>query len=52
MDIVKINCLTAYFTVILDWSFKKLFGRNLATSCPLASTSKIYVDISSNKVQH
>lgn len=31
-----------------DWSFRKLFGVGLAGSCPLASTSKIYVDCSTN----
>ena len=36
--------------IIADWSFKKLFGRQLGTSCPLATTSKVYVDITSNKV--
>lgn len=35
----------------LDWSFKKLFGRSIKSACPLASTSRIYVDISSNKVR-
>jgi len=32
-----------------DWSFKKLFGRAIKSACPLATTSKVYVDISSNK---
>lgn len=32
-----------------DWSFVKLFGSVLHGTCPLASTSKVYVDISSNK---
>lgn len=32
-----------------DWSFKKLFGRSIKSACPLATTSRIYVDISSNK---
>ncbi|CAH3030337.1 unnamed protein product [Porites evermanni] len=33
-----------------DWSFKKLFGRPIKSACPLAATSRVYVDISSNKV--
>ncbi|KAJ7384981.1 hypothetical protein OS493_018670 [Desmophyllum pertusum] len=32
-----------------DWSFKRLFGRPIKSACPLATTSKVYVDISSNK---
>ncbi|KAK3923303.1 GPI transamidase component PIG-T [Frankliniella fusca] len=31
-----------------DWSFRKLFGVGLAGSCPLAASSRIYVDTSSN----
>ena len=34
-----------------DWSFRKLFGTGLSGSCPLASGSRIYVDISQNKVR-
>ena len=34
-----------------DWSFKSLFSRMLSTSCPLAENSKVYIDISSNKVR-
>ena len=36
--------------MLLDWSFKKLFGRSIKSACPLATTSKVYVDVSSNKV--
>ncbi|XP_054719059.1 GPI transamidase component PIG-T-like [Uloborus diversus] len=32
-----------------DWSFVKLFGSPLSTICPIATTSKVYVDTSSNK---
>ncbi|XP_074644779.1 GPI-anchor transamidase component PIGT-like isoform X2 [Tubulanus polymorphus] len=32
-----------------DWSFKKLFGRMLASTCPLAKTSYIYVDATNNQ---
>lgn len=32
----------------IDWSFRKLFGQGLPGACPLSSSSKIYVDISSN----
>ncbi|OWR54026.1 GPI transamidase component PIG-T like protein [Danaus plexippus plexippus] len=31
-----------------DWSFRKLFGQGLPGACPLSSSSKIYVDITSN----
>lgn len=34
-----------------DWSFRKLFGQGLPGACPLASTSTIYVDITSNDTQ-
>ncbi|CAG4979355.1 unnamed protein product [Parnassius apollo] len=33
----------------IDWSFRKLFGQGLPGACPLSSSSKIYVDISSNE---
>lgn len=33
-----------------DWSFRKLFGVGLAGPCPLAKSSKIYVDCSTNGV--
>ncbi|XP_046675490.1 LOW QUALITY PROTEIN: GPI transamidase component PIG-T-like [Homalodisca vitripennis] len=32
-----------------DWSIRKLFGLGLAGHCPLASTSTIYIDITSNQ---
>ncbi|KAG8200489.1 hypothetical protein JTE90_000569 [Oedothorax gibbosus] len=32
-----------------DWSFVKLFGSSLTSTCPVATHSKVYVDISSNK---
>ncbi|XP_077982557.1 GPI-anchor transamidase component PIGT-like [Glandiceps talaboti] len=31
-----------------DWSLRKLFGRGLKGPCPLASSSSIYVDVTSN----
>lgn len=31
-----------------DWSFVKLFGTGITRSCPLASESKVYIDISTN----
>ena len=37
-------------TVHVDWSLRKLFGRSIKSTCPLASTSKVYLDISNNKV--
>ena len=52
IDLVhKINLVTSLLQfLLLDWSFKKLFGRSIKLACPLATTSKVYVDISSNKV--
>lgn len=32
-----------------DWSIRKLFGVGVGSGCPLASSSRIYVDISSNE---
>lgn len=32
-----------------DWSFVKLFGTQLMSTCPMASSSKAFVDISSNE---
>ncbi|GBO40098.1 GPI transamidase component PIG-T [Araneus ventricosus] len=32
-----------------DWSFVKLFGSSLLSTCPVATTSKVFVDVSSNK---
>ncbi|XP_028035044.1 GPI transamidase component PIG-T isoform X3 [Bombyx mandarina] len=34
-----------------DWSFTKLFGQGLPGGCPLASSSKVYVDITTNDTQ-
>lgn len=31
-----------------NWSFKKLFGQGIMSGCPLAKSSNIYVDITSN----
>jgi len=41
------------FCVIIlfqDWSMKKVFGRMVSSTCSLATTSSVYVDISSNEV--
>jgi len=35
----------------MDWSLRKLFGLGLAGSCPLATTSHIYIDITANEVK-
>jgi len=35
----------------VDWTMKKMFGRMLTTSCPLATTSAIYVDAGPNMVR-
>ncbi|KAG6452408.1 hypothetical protein O3G_MSEX007619 [Manduca sexta] len=32
----------------MDWSFTKLFGQGLPGACPLATSSKVYVDVTSN----
>ncbi|GBO25696.1 GPI transamidase component PIG-T, partial [Araneus ventricosus] len=32
-----------------DWSFVKLFGSSLLSTCPVATTSEVFVDVSSNK---
>ncbi|XP_023949026.2 GPI transamidase component PIG-T [Bicyclus anynana] len=32
----------------MDWSLRKLFGQGLPGACPLSSSSRIYVDITSN----
>ncbi|KAF8783121.1 GPI transamidase component PIG-T like protein [Argiope bruennichi] len=32
-----------------DWSFVKLFGSSLLSTCPVAATSEVFVDVSSNK---
>lgn len=34
-----------------DWSFSKLYGRVLGSTCPLAKFSHIYVDITSNQTK-
>lgn len=34
-----------------DWSFRKLFGQGLPGACSLASSSKVFVDISMNDTQ-
>ncbi|VVC90523.1 unnamed protein product [Leptidea sinapis] len=36
----------------INWSFKLLFGQGLLGGCPLASSSKIYIDITSNSTTH
>ena len=33
---------------IYDWSLRKLFGHHLRSSCPLATTSKVFVDVTGN----
>lgn len=35
----------------VDWSFRRLFGQGLPGACPMSSSSKIYVDITSNTTQ-
>ena len=36
-----------------EWSLFKMFSRTLTEACPLASSSKVYVDITDNpQVRH
>ncbi|XP_012262616.2 GPI transamidase component PIG-T [Athalia rosae] len=35
-----------------DWSIRKLFGLGLRSACPLASLSRIYVDVTNNETSH
>lgn len=37
------------FLVLQDWSVRKLFGMGLRSACPLATISRIYVDVSNNE---
>lgn len=39
---------STYDGIRADWSFKGLYGANLFSSCPLATLSKVYVDVTSN----
>lgn len=51
---LKLTVALVYDDKILnsnDWSFRKLFGQGLPGGCPLASTSVIYVDVTSNTTQ-
>lgn len=34
-----------------DWSLRKLFGMGLGGPCPLAQSSTIFIDITSNQVK-
>lgn len=42
------RCLTLYPCVVLEWSLFKMFSRTLTEACPLASSSKIYIDVTDN----
>ncbi|XP_050346398.1 GPI transamidase component PIG-T [Nymphalis io] len=50
LEIKQTVALVYDFKIInsIDWSFRKLFGQGLPGACPLSSSSKIYVDITSN----
>lgn len=50
LEIKQTVALVYDFKIInsMDWSFRKLFGQGLPGACPLSSSSKIYVDTSSN----
>lgn len=51
LEITQTVALVYDFKIInsMDWSFRKLFGQGLLGACPLSSSSKIYVDITSNQ---
>ncbi|EFX82770.1 hypothetical protein DAPPUDRAFT_302380 [Daphnia pulex] len=37
-----------YHGINADWSFKSIYGAHLFSSCPRATLSKVYIDITSN----
>jgi len=39
-----------YDGIKADWSLKTTYGSNLFTSCPRSKLSKIYIDVTTNKV--
>lgn len=51
-SVPSLQHLTCQLTLLpTDWSLFKMFSRTLTDTCPLASQSKVYVDISpKNKV--
>lgn len=50
LEIKQTVALVYDFKIIntMDWSLRKLFGQGLPGACPLSSSSRIYVDITSN----
>lgn len=50
MELRQTVSLVYDYLILLNrnWSFRKLFGQGLFDSCPVASKSDIYVDITSN----
>lgn len=48
--VIYFNDIYLAFAHFLDWSLRKLFGHSLRSTCPLAKTSKIYVDVTGNNV--
>lgn len=38
------------FLSILDWNLVTLFSKGIPSICPMATSSKIYVDVSNNMV--
>ncbi|XP_034834289.1 GPI transamidase component PIG-T [Maniola hyperantus] len=50
LEIKQTVALVYDFKIIntMDWSLRKLFGQGLPGACPLSSSSKIFVDITSN----
>ena len=44
---IRISSVNDHVILSTDWSLFKIFSRTLTEACPLASQSKVYVDISS-----
>uniref|UniRef100_A0A8C2HPG1 Phosphatidylinositol glycan anchor biosynthesis, class T n=1 Tax=Cyprinus carpio TaxID=7962 RepID=A0A8C2HPG1_CYPCA len=41
-------CINCYLHLFTEWSLFKMFSRTLTEACPLATSSKVYVDITDN----
>lgn len=38
------------YAIISDWSLRDMFSDSIKSICPMSSSSKVMIDISSNKV--
>ena len=45
-----IKMQTIFLSQFVDWSLRKLFGHPLKSSCPLAATSHVFIDVTENDV--